>query len=185
MKLRSLIFSTILAGGMFANANAADTATVAFVNAEQILHDSTAAKSAEAQLEEKQKAFQAELGPKEEALHKEEEALSKQKSVISADALNKKIKELQTKEIAVQKDVEKKKKILAKASSAGFKSLQKALIDSTNTVAKEKGYTVVVQMSALLYADPKLDITQDVLTKLNSSLPQVTLDFKAAAESTD
>ena len=186
MKLRSLIFSTILAGSLFANANAADVSnsssnSVAFVNVQEVMRDSTAAKSVKSQLDDKQKSFQAELSKKEDALHKEEESLGKQKSVLSPDAFSKKVKEFQAKANAAQKDVQGKKAELDNAFSSALGEIQKSVLDITSSVAKEKGYTVVVQASSLLYADPKLDITKDVLAKLNAALPKVTVSFKSAA----
>jgi Skp family chaperone for outer membrane proteins len=63
---------------------------IAAINIQQIMNDSTAAKSVREQLENKQKTFQAEITKKEESLQKEDQELAKQKSVLAKDAFEKK-----------------------------------------------------------------------------------------------
>ena len=47
------------------------------------------------------------------------------------------------------------------------------------SIAKEKGVTLVIPTSQLLYADPALDISQEALKKLDQKLPDIKLDFSA------
>ena len=66
---------------------------------------------------------------------------------------------------------------LDNAFSTALGSIQKSVHDIVASVAKDKGYSIVFPASPLLYADPNLDITQTVLSKLNSTLPKVTVSF--------
>ncbi len=185
MKLKSLVFTTVMTGAMaFAAASyAADT--IAYVNIQEIMRDSTAAKSVKDQLENKQKSFQSEMAKKEEELQKEDQSLGKQRSVLAPEAFEKKVKEFKAKATAAQKDAQAKRDELYKASSSSLNEIQKAVFEIVSKMSKDKGYSAVLPASELLYADPKLDITKDVLTKLNGALPKVTVKFEHVATKDD
>lgn len=182
MKLRSILCMGLILGSFAATPSwAADG--MAIVNIQQIMHDSTAAQSVKQQLDTKQKAFQAEMTKKEQELQKEEQELGKQRSVLSQEAFEKKVKEFRIKADAAQKDVQGKRAQLDNAFSASFSEIQKSLVDIVSKIAKDKGYSTVIPASQALYYDSKLDITQEVLGKLNSSLPKVAVNFKASTKS--
>jgi Skp family chaperone for outer membrane proteins len=181
MKLR-LILLSVIAAGSFAAAQA-NADTIAIINYQKILHESSAGKSVKEQLDAKEKTFQSEMSKKEDELNKEQEKLSQQRAVLSPDAFEKKAKEFRAKTNAAQREVQSKKGALDNALFSASNDIQKAVGDIVANMAKSKGYTMVIPVSQLLYADAKLDITNEVLTQLNSTLPKVTLNFNAAAAS--
>lgn len=161
---------------------AADAApvSIAVVNIQQIMRDSTAAKSVREQLDTKQKSFQAEITKKEEDLQKADKELGKQRSVLSKEAFEKKALEFRTKATDAQKEVQAKKALLDNAFARSLNEIQKAVTDIITEIAKEKNFTVAIPTSQILYADSKLDISDEVLTRLNKKLPKVNVTFDAA-----
>lgn len=181
--LRSLIVAaTLAATASFALPALADG--VAVVNIQEIMHSSTAAKSVKEQLDAKRKSFQTEMSRKEAELQKEDQALGQQRSLLSPEAFDKKLKEFKAKANGAQKEVQTKGGELDSAVSASLNQIQKAIGEIVDDLAKQRGYTLVETTSQLLYADPKLDITQDVLTRLNKKLPKVSV-FKSTAAHDD
>lgn len=182
MKLRVLAatFAAMLLGSF--SAYAAGN-TIATVNIQDIMQKSTAAQSIKEQLEAKQKTFQAEMSKKEAQFNSEEKELRKQQSVLSAEAFEKKVKAFKTKESAAQKDVQAKRAELDNAFSTSLSQIQKAVYDIVAEMAKEKGYIAVIPTTQLLWADPSLDVTKEVLDKLNTTLPKVTVTFKEVSSS--
>lgn len=166
--------------GMAPAAFAADTLNVATVNIQKIMRESTAAKSVREQLESKQKSYQSELSKKDEELRKEEQALSKQRSVLSKEAFEKKAAEFRKKATTVQKEVQSKKAALDGGFEQALGDIQKATVDVITDIAKEKGITLAVPNTQVLYADSKLDITDDVLEALNKKLPKLNVKFEEA-----
>lgn len=154
---------------------------IAVVNIQKIMSESSAAKSIRTQLETKQKAYQAEISKKEEAMQKEEQALSQERATLSKEAFEKKVNDFRTKATAMQKDVQTKKATLDGAFEKALNDIQKVVNDIIVEMAKEKGFNVAIPSSQLLYADPSMDITSDVSTKLNAKLPNVTVNFSAPA----
>jgi outer membrane protein len=164
-----------------ADATAANT--IAVVNIQQIMRDATAAKNVREQLESKQKAFQSDLSKKEEALQKEDQELGKKRGVLSKEAFEEKAVKFRTKATDLQKEVQSKKAVLDGGFERALNEVQKNVSDIIADMSKEKGFIVAVPTSQILYADPKLDITSDVLTRLNQKLPKLDVKFDAAADS--
>ena len=184
--LYSVAAVAMLAFASPAMADAAPGNSIAVVNIQQIMHDSTAAKNVREQLDSKQKAFQADLSKKEEKFQKEEQELGKERSVLSKAAFDEKARAFSKKATEAQKDVESKKALLNNAFAHANYDLQKAVTDIVADIAKEKGFLIALPTesptSQVLYADPKLDITQEVLTRLNKKLPKLDVKFEAPPE---
>ncbi len=169
-----LLFAAILV--LQTPAHAAEMKIVT-LNIQEIMKDSTAAKSVRDQLDTKRKSFEAEMSKKEEDLRKEDQDLSKQRSVLAPEAFEKKLKDFREKAGTAQRDVAAKRSQLDNAFTAAVNDIQKAVTDIVAHKAKEKGFSLVVPTSQLVWADPSLDISKDVLTKLNEKLPKVTVKF--------
>jgi outer membrane protein len=159
------------------SASAAD-ASIAVVNTQEILNKSTAANALKDAANAKMKEFQADLNKKSNALKDEEEELGKQRSVLEQSVWAEKVKKFRQKATDAQRDAQEKKARIDKALGNGFGEIQKAFLDIASKIAKEKGYKVVVTTSALVYADSSLDISAEVLERLNKQLPKVTLKFE-------
>jgi len=161
---------------------AQDKQTIAVVNIQQVMKDSTAAKSVREQLESKQKNFQSEITKKEEELQKEDKELTKQKTVLAKAAFDDKLRAFRTKATDVQKDVQSKKALLDSAFEHSLNDIQKVVTDIISDISKEKGFVIAVPTSQILYADKSLDISSEVLDRLNKKLPKLDVKFDAPAD---
>lgn len=173
--MKKLLF-TLVAGLILATPAFADT-TVGVVNVAKILHDSKAATSIRAQVQAKQKDFQAQLDNKGKELQAEQQALVKQKDAIDKEAFNKKVQEFRQKEASAQKAVQEKSVQLDKSVNDALGEVQKVINDIVKDVASEKKMTLVVSAGVVLYGDNSLDITDEVLKRLDSKLTTVTVKF--------
>lgn len=151
--------------------------TIAVVNTQMILREATAAKSVREQLENKQKSFQADITKKEESLQKEDKELAKQQAVLSKEAFAEKAKAFRAKATEVQKEVQAKKALLDSGFEHALNDIQKAVNEIITDMAKEKGFTLALSNSQVLYADEKMDISKEVLDRLNKNLPKLTVKF--------
>lgn len=151
--------------------------SVGVVDITRIMADSSAAKSIREQLQSKQKSFQAELDKKEEALLKEDQELSKQQANMERTAFEQKVKSFRAKAAAAQREIQTKKGQLDKAFASALEQIQSNVVNITAEVAREKKLNLVVSSAQVLYADGALDVTADVLSRLNKKLPRVTLKF--------
>lgn len=146
---------------------------VGIINIEKIMKESKAAQSIRTQLQDKQKGFQADLDSKQKQLQAEDQSLVKQKNTLSKDAFEKKVKDFQAKAAGAEREIQTKKAALDKAFTAALKEVQDKVIGISKEIADAKDMDLVVSSSQVLYGKPSLDITDDVLKKLDASLPSV------------
>lgn len=150
---------------------------IAVLNIQEIMRESLAAKSVKGTLENQQKSFQSEMVKKEQDLQKKEKDLAQQKSVLSPEEFEKRVKDFRLQATSAQKEVQTKKAKLDKAFADALGEIQKAVVDIVGEQAKAKQLEAVFPTSQLLFAAPSLDITADVLAQLNKRLPKVQVKF--------
>lgn len=175
--LLSRLFVVAFVLSVAAAAPASAETTIGVVNTAKIMRDSKAAQSVRSQLQAKQKAFQAELDAKEKSLLAEDQALAKQQSSVEKAAFEQKVKEFRTKAANAQREVQQKKMAVEKALEGALADVQTTVLSIVKEVAAEKKLTLVVSSGAVLYAEPSLDITDEVLKRLNTKLPNVAVKF--------
>ena len=178
--MKKVILYSLAALMLMPVAAKAEGGPIATVNIQQIMKDSTAAQDVRDQLEKKQKAFQDQISKKEDELQKENQKLGHEQSVLSKPAFEKKAEAFRKKATDAQKEVQSKKALLDSAFERSIGQIQKSVTDIIGDMAKEKGFTVAIPTSQILYADPKLDITDEVLKRLNEKLPKLKVSFDSA-----
>ncbi len=157
--------------------SAAQASEVGIVNIQKIMQDSKAAQSLRAQLQSKQKSFQGELDTKQKQLVKEDQELVQQRGKMEKAAFEQKVKDFQNKAATAQREIQTKKNQLDKAFGEALSKIEKKVITITQDVAKEAKMDVVIASSQVLYGDSKLDITDKVLSRLNSEMASVPVNF--------
>jgi outer membrane protein len=174
--MKKLFLITLATLSLLATPALAET-SVAVVNVAKIMRDSKAATSVRSQLQAKQKAFQTELDAKEKALLAEDQALVKQKDSADKAGFEKKVKDFREKAATEQRAVQGKKASLDKAFAASLEEIQKNVLDIVKQVATEKKVSLVVSSAQVLYGDQSLDVTDEVLKRLDAKLPTVAVKF--------
>lgn len=174
--MKKLLVALVASLCLFSGAAYAET-SIGVVNVTKILQDSKAAKSATAQLQAKQKAFQNDLDAKEKALHAESQALEKQKNSADKAAFEKKVKEFREKAANEQRDIQKKTVSINKAQSAATEEVLKNTYEIVKQISSEKKFNLVIPSTQVLYVDTSLDITDEVLKRLDAKLPTVAVKF--------
>lgn len=183
-KMKNTMLALFAATLMFAAvpALAADPAPAALsygvVDMNKVLQTADAAKGLIAELDAKRKEFQTQLTKEETALRTSEQEILKQKDKLSAADFEKKRKEFEGKVAAAQKSVQDRKKVLDDAFAAAMTKLRTEILKASAEVAKAKGYTAVFNQEAMVLADTKADITNDVIAGVNKSVKKIDVSWK-------
>lgn len=159
------------------SAQSAHADGIGLVNGARILKESKAAVAMGTQVQAKQKSFQAEVDAKEKELLAEDQGLAKQRDKMDKDAFEKKVTAFREKAAGVQRQVQEKKASLDKAIAASVEEIRKNLIEVASAVATEKKLSLILSTDQVLYGQPSMDVTNDVLTRLDAKLPTVTVKF--------
>jgi Skp family chaperone for outer membrane proteins len=147
--------------------------TIAIIDVQRILQESLAAKSVQKQLDTRRATFQTETEAEENALRQAEENLSKSHDHIAADVYADHEQQLRQRFLAVERRVDTRRKALDQAFTDSMNAVKASLLDIVQTVAHEHGANLVLIKQQALWADPALDVTDEVLDRLNKTLPQV------------
>ena len=173
MKLRKILFIFLIS--LFLE-NTSTAEIPHFVDFKYILNESEAGKKAQSFLKKKLNDGVKKIQKREKDIQEEEKKIIQQKKVISAEEYKKKVTELRSKVLSIQKEknklLENVSKQRAKAKQVLLKNLNPILTD----YMKEKKIRMVLDKKSLLIGDENLDITQDIIKILNSKLKSIKLN---------
>ena len=149
---------------------------IRYVDFKYVLNESKAGKDAQDYLKKKLENGVKNLKSKEKAIQDEEKKIIQQKKLISAEEYKKKVTELRKKVSSLQKERNKLLDSIAKQRSKARTELLKTLNPIIKDYMQEKNIRLVLEKKSILLADENLDITQDIVKKLNSKLKSIKLD---------
>jgi Skp family chaperone for outer membrane proteins len=153
------------------------------VDVQRILDESLAAKSVQKQLETQRAKFQTEIENEENGLRQAEQDLAKAHDQLTPDAYSDREQQLRQRFLTVERHVETRRKVLDQAFNDSMNMVHQNLDAIVSDVAHEHGANLVLIKQQVLWTDKALDLTDEVLAKLNEKLPQITV--KMAPEEKD
>ena len=147
-----------------------------YLDFKYILNESVAGKKAQNALKNKlDKGFK-NLKDKEKKLQDEEKKIIEQKKLIKPEEYKTKVNSLRTSVSNLQKE---RNKLLQDVSSQRSKA-RTTLLKNLNPIIKEymqeKQIRMVVDKKSLLLADENLDITKEILDRLNKKIKSIKID---------
>lgn len=151
---------------------------IAIVDIQNILQKSKAAQSIQKQLKDQRKSLQKEFSKFEEELKGAEKELAGQRASLPADEFNKKREKFEERLIKTRSIVQKRKNALDVALKEAMQKLRVEILEIVAGIAEDKGYKLVMSRQNVIIVDKEIDITTDVLKKLDKSLKKVDLDVK-------
>jgi Skp family chaperone for outer membrane proteins len=151
------------------------TAVAAVIDYQRILRDAAAARSIRDQIEARRQVYQEEVSKEEQRLHEADKEFAKQRSVLSAEAFAEKRREFEQEVTEVQRLVQERRRELDHLSAAALNEVKRALIEIVTAMAQERGFNLVLPSSEVLFFARTLDLTEEVLAKLDEKLPDVRL----------
>ncbi len=148
-------------------------AVAAVIDYQKILRDAAAARSIRAQIERRRKAYQGEISKQEQRLYEADKAFAKQRSLLTPEAFAEKRKAFEKDVSEVQRLVQERRRELDKAAEVALNEVKTALIEIVTGIAEERGFNLVLPSSEVLFFARKIDLTDEVLAKLDARLPDV------------
>lgn len=155
----------------------------AVIDYQRVLREAKAAKSIREQIETRRKLYQDQIAKEEQKLNDADKELAKQRAVLSAEAFNGKRQEFQKKVGTVQRMVQERRRTLDQVSSSALNQVRNAMIQIVSDLSEERGFNLVLPSSAVLLFSPQIDLTEEVIKRLDGKLPSVKVPEKVAAAS--
>lgn len=171
----------------FAQAAAPAAATsIIVVDMDRVGADSAAGKSGQTQLKTKLDSLQARGKSLADSLRTEEETLLKarQANTMAPEAFQAKVKDLQTKQNSARTELGNREQELQRSQAYVRQQIFNAVGPIIQAVMRERGATIVLAREAALAVSPTLDVTAEVIRRLDAALPRVNATAPAVAPAT-
>lgn len=149
------------------------TTVAAVIDYQRILKDAAAAQSIREQIETRRQAYQEEINDEEQRLRAADQSFAKQRSLLTPEALAEKRREMEKDVVGVQRMVQERRRELDRASAAALNEIKQELVEIVTGIAEERNFNVVLAASEVLFFASEIDITDEVMAKLDDRLPQV------------
>ena len=153
---------------------------VAVVDVQLIMRQSEAAKDIRAQVEERRKAYEKDFQQREAEVREAEKALAQQQAILATEVFQARVREHQQNIAALQRDGQGIKRQLDQAFGRANGEVRQAMIEIVAEVAGEVDVGLVLFKNQIFLGDRKIDITNEIMARLNQQLPKVAVTFSEA-----
>lgn len=150
---------------------------VAVIDLDEILKNSTVMSKVNKTLENEKAGIEKKLKAEEEKLAEEKNSLESQVKTLSQEVAQQKVLEFQQKILAFQQKVKQNETDLQKKYMDSVIEVTEAIKNIVKEMKNEKdskySFDVVLPLSSTIYAESNLDISAEVLSRLNKQLKTV------------
>jgi len=156
----------------------ANAGSIGILDVEKIVKESTAMRDIQSKVSKKQEEYQKEVTKKQTALEAEQKKIEGKKNVLSKEALEKESAAFEKKVEDLKAFVEKKQNSLKKASLDSMSKVNDKIKDIIADISKEKSFEAIIPSAQALYFNDDLDISSEVLSRLNKKVTKVDVKFE-------
>ena len=147
--------------------------TIVFINSDSLSSKYNYVKDMDKRLTDKGNAAKSDFQSKGEAFQREVAEYQKNQTTLPADQRQTTEQRLQREQQQLQAYQQNAQAELQNVQNTEMTKLYEKIADFTKQYAKEKGYKMVLTFSksntSMLYGDPSLDVTADVVKRLNDA----------------
>lgn len=143
------------------------------LNLDQIRRDAVVVKNIRDQIAEFRKGFQAGIQKEEDALRSANQELAKKRTILSPEAFAKERRLFEQRVVGVQKLVQKRKRQLDQAQVDAMLQVEGHLNKVISDIAQGRRASIVLRRSQTILVARDIDITAEVLGRLNKELVQI------------
>ena len=170
---KKLILTIIFSSLFFVSVNAQDTTY--FIDFKKVLNESKAGAEAQKILKKKLETQSKKFEKQESDLRKQEQDIISQKKLISNEEFKKKVEVLRKKVSDLRKKRQETFTNISKTRSDAKKRLLKAVKPIISQYMEDNKIKIVLDKGAVLLGDSKLEITSQIIDKLNKELKSLNI----------
>jgi Skp family chaperone for outer membrane proteins len=173
--LAASMAASLMIAAVMARAQEIATPVIVIVDVQQILRDSSVAKNIQTQMDQRTERYTKEVSAQENELRRTQDELERQRTVLSPDAFNTKMRDFQQRYDALDHGVQATRQALQQAYNDAMTRVENTALQIIADLATERKANLVVTKAAVLFTAQGLDITQEVIKRLDAKLPMVPL----------
>jgi Skp family chaperone for outer membrane proteins len=145
------------------------------VDVQQILRDSLVAKDVQAQMDQRTQRYTKDVSDQEAQLQKTQDELELQRTKLAPDAFNARMRDFQQRYDTLDNRVQATRQTLQQSYNDAMTKVENTALQIIADIAAERKANLVVAKAAVLFEAQDLDITQEVIRRLDTKLPQIQL----------
>ena len=153
----------------------APAAVILFLDRGTVLRKSAVGTDMYKQVEALAKKRENDFAPENKKIQTDIQALQAQADVLTPQARQAKVKELETRRQALQKKVQDRQAAIQAGLGNSRTQIEKALAPILEKLLTERKANLLLDRGLVVLGATELDITQTVIDRLNKSLPKVTV----------
>lgn len=144
---------------------------IAFIDLQKALNLSDSGVKAKAEIGQQVKKYEAKVAAEQQALKDMQKEMEKQAVLLSDDARAKKEREFQQRAKEFQRFTKDIQEELQQKDADFTRKIIDEILKTARQLGKEKGYGIILEKaeSSVIYGDPALDLTDDVIKAYNAS----------------
>jgi outer membrane protein len=151
--------------------------TILIVDVKRILDESKASVNVQKKIEAQRADFQTEIAAKEKLIRQAEQELVSSRGKLDAAAYSEKENQLRAKFREVEQYVQERRRLLEQATTLSMGKVRSVLLGIVTEMARSRNAQAVLIRQQVLWSEASLDITDEVLQRLNKDLPDVPVNI--------
>lgn len=169
-----ILFLALFVAALVSTGFAQQISKIGVVNAQEILEKSIEGKKGMSQLQDKDKRNTAELARRDEEIRLLQTKLNTQRLTLTQEALMNLTTDLEKKQTDRKRFAEDTYREMQDLSQRMFNRIQSELLPIIEQTGKERGLDLILDLrsSGVVYFNPVIDLTQDVIKKYDASKSQ-------------
>lgn len=160
----------------------AETVSLGVVDTNKVMSASLAAKSVAEELEKKRKEFAAQVSKEQDNLRSAGKKFEEQQASLDKDQLEARRKKLNEQHFTLQKKMQNREKLLNTALNQSLGTLRKETRKVVEEIALERKLSAVLTQDAVILSVSQMDITPEVLKRLNARVKTIPIDWSELAK---
>ena len=153
-------------------------AQIGVLDVDKIIQESSAVIDIQKKVDAKKISYENEINKKQTQLENEQKKLEDKKITLSKESFDKEVKAFESKVDDLKTYIDRKQNSLKKASIDAMSKVNDKVKIIVSEIAKEKELDTIIPASQTLYFKDELEITAEVLSRLNKKITKVEVKFE-------
>lgn len=146
---------------------------VAVLDVRSIFRDAKAVKRIREQVTKFGASFEKEIQKERDAVRTENQELARQRTILAPEAFAEKRRKFEQRVVEVQRLVQKRQRELDTSRNEAMSKVNSSYAEIVSKIAQERNLALILKKAQTAFSVKTLDITQEVLSRLDKKLPTV------------
>jgi Skp family chaperone for outer membrane proteins len=155
--------------------NGAATPHIAVLDIDRVRRNAAAVQGIRTQLSSYLEIYRTETQREEQEIRAAQDELTGKRGVLSAEGYAEERRQLEGRLVEAQGRVQRRRQALERVNLEAMEQVKQTLEEIVAEIAREQQLTIILRKDQVVFAAPTLDITDDVLHRLDQRLPRVTI----------